>query len=367
MIVEDQENKVESMTNEPLKPQKASEWIVLLADQPASVAVQSDFQDWLEANAANRQDWDETLSTWRLLGMLEPSLDAQLAMLDAGDQKRAGSGQKLETFGFDSEDLTSSVKGMTPQRAVPLRTRKPGGWREGGMVRALGFMLVLLVAAFSWKEFRYLGADYSTASGEVSVLELADGSRVTLAPDSALNVVMLSDERYVEILAGGAYFEVSKDRSRPFVVDRDTVRTTVLGTAFLVDERNGNTSVSVTEGLVQVASLSGGAVPKQLKPGQTAMLSEADQFQVEQKNIDDVAAWRNGYLSVRDERLATVVEELDRFYGGYVFVRDRYVANKRLTGVFKLDDPRKSLKKIAELLQLEITELSPWIIVLSEK
>ncbi|WP_085902036.1 FecR family protein [Kiloniella majae] len=344
------------MTNELLIPKRASEWIVLLNDDPENLTLQQDFQLWLESDVKHQEDWEVVSRTWHLLGHVGPALSVP-SVRSQKSHKIPEPDLFLDQGVAEKSSSFSSV--YLPLSAKSCLTR--------GVVHVTAFMILFLVIGFSGPKFKYLGADYVNSNSEALVLNLDDGSRITLAPETALDVVFSRKERKVTIVSGAAFFEVSKDTTRPFVVNKKNIQTKVLGTAFLVDEQEAGIRVAVTEGLVQVNHMHRGSVSVQLRPGERIEFLDTEGYKLSKSPVGDIASWREGYLKVRDQSLNSVVSQIDRFFNGHIFIQDADIRERRLTGVFKLSQPRKSLRGIASLHGLEVTEISPWIIILSKK
>jgi transmembrane sensor len=77
-------------------------------------------------------------------------------------------------------------------------------------------------------------ADHLTSTAEQQRIDLADGSIVTLGPDSASAVRITEAVRQIDLLQGMAFFEVAPDLRRRFTVKADRVEVGALGTACLV-------------------------------------------------------------------------------------------------------------------------------------
>lgn len=86
------------------------------------------------------------------------------------------------------------------------------------------------------------------------LITLADSSLVWLMPQGSLTYSDGFAANRSIALSGGAYFEVTKDANRPFVVNTDSIYTTVLGTKFTVQSypESGNIRVMLHEGKVSV-------------------------------------------------------------------------------------------------------------------
>jgi transmembrane sensor len=95
---------------------------------------------------------------------------------------------------------------------------------------------------------------YTTGMGEQRFLKLADSSTVELNAKSRVRVHFTRDERAVDILAGEALFNVTKDSARPFVVGVGGMRVSVVGTQFDVYKKAHATVVTVVEGRVSVVT-----------------------------------------------------------------------------------------------------------------
>jgi transmembrane sensor len=88
--------------------------------------------------------------------------------------------------------------------------------------------------------------------GQIAFKTLDDGTHVTLSAKSDMEVTYYRHERHVLLKEGEAVFEVTKDPDRPFIVETDTARVTVLGTRFAVNKLEQLVRVSVDHGTVKV-------------------------------------------------------------------------------------------------------------------
>lgn len=88
--------------------------------------------------------------------------------------------------------------------------------------------------------------------GQIVTKTLDDGTKVTLSAKSDMEVTYYRHERHVLLNEGEAVFEVTKDADRPFVVETNTTKVTVLGTRFAVNRLEQVVRVSVDHGRVKV-------------------------------------------------------------------------------------------------------------------
>ncbi|HEY9195894.1 MAG TPA: FecR domain-containing protein [Mucilaginibacter sp.] len=155
----------------------------------------------------------------------------------------------------------------------------------------------------------------STPRGGYYQVELPDGSKAWLNAASSIRfpTSFAGKERRVEI-TGEAYFEVTKNKQRPFIVKVNNSEIRVLGTHFNVNAYNDESSIRTTllEGAVQFSS---GLKKCLLKPGQQSELDRTGQINViEDVDVDGVLAWKNGLLHFEDVDIESVMRRLSRWY-----------------------------------------------------
>ncbi len=184
---------------------------------------------------------------------------------------------------------------------------------------------------------------YDTAIGEVRRVPLADRSTMAINTDSRIGVAYAKARRSISIERGEAWFQVAHDRTRPFVVSAGRVRVEAVGTAFSVRRRADGADVMVTEGVVRVWVDGNEAGAIRLGAGSALLVSDENGSRpkpVLAPAIDRKLAWRSGQMDIAGETLGEAVEEFNRYSPTPIVVLDRAVADKRLYGVFRLDDPQ---------------------------
>ncbi|KWV93785.1 FecR domain-containing protein [Erythrobacter sp. AP23] len=89
---------------------------------------------------------------------------------------------------------------------------------------------------------------------QAQFVTLSDATRITLSPNSKIRVVYWGDQRVVDVLAGGASFDVSDDPARRFVVWTNGGRLDATDSEFAVALVADGTQVSVQGGLVRLTT-----------------------------------------------------------------------------------------------------------------
>ena len=156
----------------------------------------------------------------------------------------------------------------------------------------------------------------STPKGRQYNLTLPDGTQVWLNSESSIRypTVFNGKERKVEVI-GEAYFSVSKNNKKPFIVNVDRqADIQVLGTEFNVNSYVNEETINTTllEGSVRVNA---NKLSQILTPGQQAQIGQDKKIRlVKDVDIDRVIAWKNGYFNFNDADLHEIMRQLERWY-----------------------------------------------------
>ncbi|RPD39321.1 FecR family protein [Chitinophaga barathri] len=187
----------------------------------------------------------------------------------------------------------------------------------------------------------------TTPKGGQFHIVLSDGTKVWLNAASfiIIPVSFTSTGRRFVRLTGEAYFQVAKDRNRPFIVETATQQVKVLGTHFNVNAYTDEQDCSTTllEGSVQLISTSANS-KLTLIPGQQAHFQN-NQFKVRPAN-DDVIAWKDGRIKFNGTPLPEIMRQLSRWYNVEV-VYEGASRDRAFTGVI---NRTYNLKTVLEIL-----------------
>lgn len=227
--------------------------------------------------------------------------------------------------------------------------------------------LALVTAAFfSLDGPMRLRADVMSGTSELPVVELEDGSVVSMNAGSAIALDYSDQDRKVRLLRGEAFFEVEPDPDRPFRVEAGEVRVTALGTAFDVRRGAHETEIAVTHNAVLVEVDDDGRTSVRLREGERVDYSlSGDLSPVTKTNTSEILAWRRGVLVLDNDPLSHVVEELDRHFSGRIFLADTDLAERRVSGTIAVSDTSAALAFLEHALGLNATRVGP-IVILSD-
>jgi transmembrane sensor len=292
--------------------QQAADWFALLRDEQVSEQDRLAWQHWLDAQPQHRQAWQrvETIS-----GQFErlPHRQAARSALQA--------------------------RGMDRRQALKVLSIIGGG-----------SMLALGGRALPWQQWQ---ANQRTAVGEVRGSQLADGSRLWLNTDSALEVNFTAKLRRLALYRGEALIEMATDR-RPLWLETEQGRLRVQDGRFGVRQLEDGFQVSAYSGSLEIV----GARRQSLVAGQQAYFDEqwVDRPEVLRQARQ---AWTHGTLQADDMPLGEFIAELSRYQHGHLGCDPR-VAGLRLVGAFPLAEPERIYAALEASLPVRVVRRLPW-------
>lgn len=154
----------------------------------------------------------------------------------------------------------------------------------------------------------------STANGQTYQIRLPDGSRVWLNAGSSLTyspTLMKDGKRQVKLL-GEAYFEITKDRSKPFVVQTEKQEIEVLGTVFNVNAYSNEsvTRTTLLEGGIKIKTKNKERV---VRPGEQA-ITDGQQITIAKIDVENAIDWKNGDFYLNHVDFKEAMRKIARWY-----------------------------------------------------
>ena len=181
--------------------------------------------------------------------------------------------------------------------------------------------------------------------GEYQIV-LGDGTRVYLNAQTELRFPesFASSEQRLVYLSGEAYFEVTKNPSKPFVVQCKDYAVKVLGTSFNVNSYEGDETSKTTlaTGKVEIDMDGKQTI---LNPGQQAIIKNGE-VNVKEVDVEVYTTWMFDNFRFQSESIQEIMTKLSRWYAIDVFYMNESVRNYHFTGYL----PRYA--KIADVLEL---------------
>ncbi|HEX9510176.1 MAG TPA: FecR domain-containing protein [Puia sp.] len=176
-------------------------------------------------------------------------------------------------------------------------------------------------------------------------ITLSDGSKVLLHKDAHIyyDSVFTGQTREVT-LSGEAYFDIRHD-ARPFIVHTGNIKTTVLGTAFNINEHDAAIVITVTKGKVRVEN---GAGDFGILRGNEQITVDRVHNKLKKTQVDagEVIAWKKPYLLFNDANMKDAVLELEQRFHVTITLTNPALENCNVTATFTGGEPLEQIIKV---------------------
>jgi transmembrane sensor len=191
---------------------------------------------------------------------------------------------------------------------------------------------------------------------------LSDGSVVTVNKGSSISYQskFKGDTRRVA-LKGEAFFNVTPNKKKPFVISVNDVQITVVGTSFNVKTTNGNTEVVVETGIVKVTR-AGKTV--ELKANEETTVYAKDSLLTKEKVSDQLYKYyRTKEFVCDDTPLWKLVEVINEAYNSHIVIGNPALKNMSITTTFNNESLEQVLNVISITFNIKIIKEGDTIIL----
>lgn len=331
---------------------EAATWLVSLSDGQGNAKLRQAFEAWRTASPLNAESWERARRAYDLIGKRAPR---------HRDHWQPYAGRRRR-----------EPRSLPP--AQPLAPPFPGRARHAGWLRprrviaglAVAACMVALAGMSLPGMLIRLQADVVTSTAELRDLRLEDGSRVTLAPESAIDMAFAAGERRVRLIRGNAFFDVAPDEAHPFRVEAGEAIVTVLGTAFEVRRGEGGIFVAVQHGRVRVDDRRADSkTATTLQAGEWTRVPTIGPIAQGILKQDEIAPWRLGRLVALNRPAGEIVDDLRPYYSGAILVQSSAFARRRVSGIYDLRDPRTTIRDLASAHGAQVHELPDWLMIIT--
>lgn len=326
----------------------AALWLERLQRDP-SAEHDAAFARWLDASDANRQAWDRARDLWDLFE--DPQADEVLA------------GLRKDALSLRSRPEAAAAPKAWYLAAASIAAVVVGGVLFSGLGHEQGRPAGVQVAGASGSDLHAFGrADYETRAGQRLDVRLEDGTRLTLQPDTAVDVAYVGGQRLVRMARGEALFDVRHDASHPFRVAAGGRVVSDLGTRFNVRVQQDETRVRLDEGSLGVtvgddARVTAGP-SRILVPGQELVARRGQDDEIVQAATAAAPDGARQVIQFDDVTLAEAVAQMNRYADGKLVVTDPKVAALRVSGAFRTDDPARFATTLTLLYPVRLVTLA---------
>jgi transmembrane sensor len=294
---------------------------------------------WVARDPAHARELGVLREAWAVLG----TVPAELENIDATGAWTQVAAQ------LDDRLPPASAKAPRP----PLKRRQGRLLAMGGALVA-GALALVVRTSLTERESSS-SRIYHTASGQRSTIVLADGSRITLAPQSRLEVVGASGENHrTVVLQGEAYFSVTPRTDATLLVKSGAVSIRVLGTAFNVRHygEDRDVQIAVVSGKVAVHGRTTSAT---LAGGMFGRATDSTVTTIPMRDSAIHTDWTRGRLVFESAPVPAMLATVGRWYGYEFKIADSTLAKQDVSTVLSSSTPDETMLAIRELLDVTMT------------
>jgi transmembrane sensor len=303
----------------------AVDWFLRLQNMDVESSERSAFEAWLMASPSHQEAYAEVSGVW----------------------------QKL-----DSTPQLQQLASALESKNKSSRTRK-----IKAVSAALSLVLTVCLSVFLvdfWQSQPTMEVVATADIGQTKTQLLDDGSKFTINASSNIEVVYYRNKRLVKLHSGEAIFEVAKNIDRPFIVESENARVTVLGTRFAVNKLDTLVRVSVDHGRVKVE----GVNPYAGSTSQDMMLSSGEVAEISAglapRKVDrpaqDAFSFEKGLITFTNANLSEISETLSRYRQQPVLVKSGQQLNAKITAVIKQRNVENFLNHLPDLAPVRLEQ-----------
>lgn len=304
-----------------------------------------DVELWEASSAANRKQLAQLRKIWFAAGTptQAPETNVDLALQEI-----------TRKINFNPTATSTSTQTILPE-TKPAANNYNWLWKAAAViVLCLGVVFMLFKNRKGVQELGIAYQTYKTEPGQRGKVTLPDNSTVWLNGGSSLRYpkAFAANSREVT-LEGEAFFEVTKDASKPFRISAGETITEVKGTSFNVEAYAGQKeiTVSVVTGKVELRDADKPENRVMLTPNQTGHFDPKTENVTSEATADpNFMAWQTRTLRFENTDLKTVARDLEKVYGKKVVFKNEKLKDCHLTGTFK----NQKLEEVLEVMRLTL-------------
>ena len=283
-------------------------------------------ENWVLASEENKKQFFAFKQAWILSGITQ-----NYKKIDISNEWNSLSGKIKE----DNENITQ----------LPEKQK----FRIGNVARYAAAIIIILISSFSL--YHYFNIEKTTSIISQTGIEkdrLPDGTVIALNQNSVLHYPDMKNTKHRRVeLQGEAFFDVTRDTSRSFIVSTENITVEVLGTEFYIDARKDQTQIKV---IVQSGTVSMKSENEKIILG----INEAGTYDkktgtlIKTVNKDvNYLAWNTGLLIFEKSDLESVVFDLNRKFGSKIRIDNPGLKSCEITATFD----NKSLSSIIKIIE----------------
>jgi transmembrane sensor len=312
---------------------EALDWVVRLKTGAPTRADIDALQCWREQSAAHEEAFKKAARLFRHAGIAARELD-------------------------DRPDATGAV--LVPQR-LPSKVFARRAFLGSAIAAAAAGYMVVRPPLGLWPSLQELSADYRTGKGEQRKIAVTPDISLELNTQTSIALRSASDETQIELISGEASVAAMRSSPKPFVMLAANGRITAKQADFVARCLDGMVRVTCLNGSVDVA-----------QDGRVVQLRQAEQVSYTPGGIEvsvpvdpaQVTAWQSGLLIFRDQTLAYVVDEVNRYRYGKIIITNADLKLRVVNGTFQINKLGDFVLQVQQLFGAQARSLPGGVVLL---
>jgi transmembrane sensor len=313
--------------------EEALDWVVRLKTGAPVRADLEALQRWRDQSPEHEAAFRKAARLFRNAGIAAGELAGQPAVIDAA---RASPG-------------------------LPARVLARRAFLGGAIAAAVGGYLVVRPPLGLWPSLEELSADYRTGKGEQRKVAVTPDVSLEMNTQTSIALRSVPDETRVELISGEASVTALRSSPKPFVMLAANGRITAKQADFNARCLDGIVRVTCLNGMVDVA-----------QGGKLVQLREAEQVSYSLGGIEvsvpidpaQVTAWQAGLLIFRDQTLADVVDEVNRYRSGKIIITNADLKQRVVNGTFQISKLGDFVLQVQQLFGAQARSLPGGVVLL---
>ncbi len=309
--------------------------------------------NWVQAAPENKNTFEEYRKTWQ--NVEKSKIESQINIDNEWDELSSKIGL--------GENAKAKIIQMYEKEKSHFYKRFAG----------IAAVIILLIASAYFLNLYFTKDKLQQIVAQTEILEnkLPDGTLVTLNSGSSIEFTKNFKGKTREIkLKGEAYFDVSHDKTKAFIILANNVRIEVLGTSFYVNTNSGENKMEVilNNGKVAVYYADNPDSRIIMLPDEKVEIAVVNHKIIKSVNADEnYLAWKTKEFIFRDHSLKEVVELLNKVYNSNIKITNEKIENYRINTSFKGQSLESVLKVLEATLDLEIDFYETVIVISGEE
>ncbi len=318
------QNKTQKKTKKNIS-ETAARWFIRMQEATPDAPERSQFEAWLMQSPTHQQEYLSISDAWQGIDSIS-------------ELQTLAQARQADTF-FKNDQRKKTMRKMVGTVATSVALMFIG-WGAFQQYQ-------------TWQTTPTLQLASQTTRAQLITQTLEDGSRVTLNANTQIEVKYYRNQRHIDLLKGEAIFEVQPNPDKPFVVETDRLKVTVLGTRFAVNKLNRLERVSVDHGKVEVASKTR-AEKVILQNNQVAEFKQNHLKPRNSVSAQDYFKFTSGTLVFNQADLPEIAETLTR-YNPTPVIADG-LSNEHISAVVAVKDTHNFISTLPRIANVRIKQ-----------